>query len=95
MQWWLINIDSYDVLILAQEVDKICNFFSIREKYLTFSLPTKRIYENGTSITLANHPEFFKEFLRMDLLQPKLRVDTRQPSFCFWDEILSEAQLHS
>lgn len=89
----LINIDSYDVLILAQEVDKICNFFLHPRKISYFQF--KRIYENGTSITLANHPEFFKEFLEGGFIEPKIHlpVDTRQNSFCFWDEILSEAQL--
>ena len=89
----LINIDSYDVLILAQEVDKICNFFLHPRKISYFQF--KRIYENGTSITLANHPEFFKEFLKDGFIEPKIHlpVDTRQSSFCFWDEILSEAQL--
>ncbi len=89
----LINIDSYDGLILAQEVDKICNFFLHPRKLSYFQF--KRIYKNSTSIILANHPEFFKEFLKDGFIEPKIHlpVDTRQNSFCFWDEILSEAQL--
>jgi hypothetical protein len=89
----LINTDSYNVQILVQEVDKICNFFLYPRKIAYFQFT--RTYENGTSITLANHPEFFKEFLKDGFIEPKIHlpVDTRQSLFCFWDEILSEAQL--
>lgn len=89
----LVNIDSYDVLKTAQEVDKICNYFLHPRKFSYFQF--KRIYKNNTFIILANHPEFFKEFLENGFIEPTIHMPiyTRQSSFCFWDEILSETRL--
>ena len=91
----LVNIDSYDVLQTAQEVDKICNYFLHPRKFSYFQF--KRIYKNNTSIILANHPEFFKEFLENGFIEPAVHVavHARQSSICFWDETLSKTRLSS
>ena len=89
----LINIDSYDVAKIAKEVDKICNPFLHSRGISYFQF--KRIYKNNTFIILANDAEFFKEFFENGFIEPTTHVPiyTRQSSFCFWDEILSETRL--
>jgi len=89
----LINTDSYDVAKIAQEVDRICYPFLHPRQFSCFQF--KRIYKNNTFIILANHPAFFKEFYDNGLIEPTILmpVYTRQSSFCFWDEMLSETRL--
>ena len=89
----LVSVDSYDILKIAKEVQKACVFFLGPRKLYYFQF--NRIYKNNTSIILANHPDFFKEFLEDGFIEPKIHLptETRQNSFCFWDEILSETQL--
>lgn len=88
----LTHVDSYDVIKLAQEVDKICRYFLYPRKISYFQF--KRTYRNGTFIILANVPKFFKEFLRHGFIEPTIHLPiyTRQRSYCFWDETLSSDQ---
>jgi len=89
----LISTDSFETLKLAQEVDKICSYFLHPRKLSFFQF--KRTYKNNTSIILANKSDFFREFLINGFIEPEilLPVNTRQSSFCFWDETLSNTQL--
>lgn len=89
----LINIDSYNVLEIADEVNKICSYFlkPINISYFQF----KRTYKNKLPIILANNPLFFKEFLKDGFIEPEVNIplNTYQSYFCFWDETLSQDQL--
>lgn len=89
----LINVDSYEVQKLAQEVDRICRFF-LHPRRLSF-FQFKRAYKKGAATILANKPEFFKEFLQNSFIEPTIHLPTsaRQSSFCFWDESLSKDQV--
>lgn len=89
----LVNIDSYDVAKIAQEVGIISNSFLNPRKFSYFQF--KRIHKNNTFIILANNPEYFKEYLENGFIEPTIHmpVYTRQSSFCFWDEALSETRL--
>lgn len=89
----LINIDSYDVLKIADEVNKICGYFfkPVNIPYFQF----KRTYKNRPATILANDPVFFKEFLKDGFIEPELHIplNTHQSYFCFWDETLPKEQL--
>lgn len=68
--------------------------FFLRSRNLHY-FQFNRIYINSIPIILANHPDFFKEFLENRFIEPKIHLplDTRQNSFYFWDECLSKTQL--
>lgn len=89
----MIDLDSYDVLKIADEVNKICSYFlnSINIPYFQF----KRTYKNKPAAILANNAVFFKEFLKDGFIEPELNfpLNTQQSYFCFWDETLSYDQL--
>lgn len=89
------NIDSGDLIHIAQEVDKICSAFLQPRGFSYFQF--KRIYKDGAFIILANRPDFFKDFLEKDFVEPlsSMPLYTRQSSIYFWDESLSEARLSS
>lgn len=87
------NIDTYDKEKIAQEVDKICKYFLNLRNISYFQF--KRVYKNGTSIVLANDPDFFQEFFENGFIPPQMNItiNMRLNSFCFWDETLSKDQL--
>lgn len=89
----MVDVDSYDVPQIADEVSKICeNFLKlINIPYFQF----KRTYKNKPAIILANNPVFFKEFLKDGFIEPELHIplNTHQSYFCFWDETLPKDQL--
>ena len=58
----LINIDSYNVLEIADEVNKICSYFL--KPINIFHFQFKRTYKNKPPTILANNPVFFKEFIK-------------------------------
>lgn len=80
---------SFDELAhIVQEVDKICNSFLEPRGFTYFQF--KRIYRNGSFITLANHVDFFQDFIEKDLTDPSLCLSfyIRQSCIYFWDESL-------
>lgn len=89
----MISIESNDVVKLAQEVENLCSKFLHPRDISYFQF--KRIYKNSTSITLANHTEFFEEFLPNGFVEPsvQMQIDAHQSSICFWDESLPEEHL--
>ncbi|MBX9787112.1 MAG: LuxR C-terminal-related transcriptional regulator [Alphaproteobacteria bacterium] len=89
----MIDESSYDLVQVAQEVDKICSYFLNPRKISYFQF--NRIYKNNTFIILANNPNFFKEFPDNGFTESTIHVPiySRQSSFCFWDETLTEPRL--
>ena len=88
----MYNTDSDDLAHIAQEVDKICHPFLSPRRLFYFQF--KRVYKNGSFITLANRPEFFKNLLEKDFVEPSpYMLYTHQSSIYFWDESLSKTHL--
>ncbi len=89
----MISIESYDVVKLAQEVENLCSKFLHPRGISYFQF--RRIYKNSTSVTLANHTDFFKEFLPNGFVEPSIQmpIHAHQSSICFWDESLPEDHL--
>lgn len=89
----LLKVDSYDVLKIADEVNKICGYFLKPTNIPYFQF--KRTYKNRPTTLLANNPVFFKEFLKDGFIEPELHIplNTHQSYFCFWDETLPKDQL--
>jgi DNA-binding CsgD family transcriptional regulator len=87
------NMDSYDLVSIAQEVDKICHGFLRARKFSYFQF--KRIYRDDSFIILANHPKFFTDFLEKDFTEISQHISfhTRQSFVYSWDESLPPAIL--
>lgn len=78
---------------LTQEMEVLCDKF-LKPRSITY-FQLRRIYKNNSSIILANHPNFFKEFLENGFVEPSLYVPiyAHQNSICYWDETLGEDHL--
>lgn len=89
----LININSYSLDKVAQEVDEISRFFLQPRNIPYFQF--KRVYQNSSFIVLANNALFFNDFLETDFveLSPCVRIFTHQSSLYFWDECILEDRL--
>lgn len=89
----MYNMDSDDLIHKAQEVDKICHPF-LQSRGISY-FQFKRIFKDGSLITLANRPDFFKDILEKDFIEPSpyMPFYTRESSIYFWDESLSESHL--
>jgi len=87
------NTVSNDLASITQEIGKICHPFLHPRGIFYFQF--KRIYKDGSFIILANHSDFFKNFLEKDFTDPSpyMPVYTAQSSIYFWDESLSEPHL--
>lgn len=89
-----MSIESYnDIDKLAQEMEVLCDKF-LKPRSITY-FQLRRVYKNNSSIILANHPNFFKEFLENGFIEPSLHVPiyAHQSSICYWDETLPEDHL--
>lgn len=89
----MYNLDSDALLPIAQEVTKICYPFLHLRRISFFQF--KRIYRDGSLVILANRPDFFKDILEKDFVEPApyLPFYTPQSSIYFWDESLSKSHL--
>jgi DNA-binding CsgD family transcriptional regulator len=88
----MYNMDSDNLVHIAQEVDKICHPFLHSRGIPYFQF--KSIYKDGSLIILANRPDFFKDILEKEFMEPSPhRPYTHQSSIYFWDESLSESHL--
>lgn len=61
------SIDTDNLTCIAQEVDKICAPFLHPRGFSYFQF--KRVYKNGSIVILANHPDFFGDFLEADFAE--------------------------
>lgn len=79
--------DTDNLAYIAQEVDKICNPFLYPRGFSYFQF--KRVYKNGSFVILANHPDFFNNFLETDFAELFNRIpfQIRQSTIYSWDEL--------
>lgn len=81
------SMDADRLACVAREVDTICAPFLQPRGFSYFQF--KRVYKNGPLVILANHPDFFNDFLEIDFAElfPSIPFQARQSTIYSWDEI--------
>lgn len=87
------SIDTDSLARIAQEADKICAPFLHPRGFSYFQF--KRVYKNGSLVILANHPDFFDDFLETDFAEffHSIPFQTRQSTIYSWDELRQSTTL--
>ena len=83
----MVSIDADSLTYIAQEVDKICAPFLHPRGFSYFQF--KRVYKNGSLVILANHPDFFGDFLEADFAElfQNIPFQIRHSTVYSWDEL--------
>jgi DNA-binding NarL/FixJ family response regulator len=85
--------DKDDLVHITHEVAKLAHPF-LHPRGLAF-FQFKRVYKDAPAVTLANRPDFFRDILEGEFVDPSPYIPfyIRQSSICFWDESLPEERL--
>ncbi|MCE3230371.1 MAG: hypothetical protein K0R76_491 [Alphaproteobacteria bacterium] len=86
-------MDTDNLACTAREVDKICSPFLRPRGFSYFQF--KRVYKNGSIITLANHPDFFKDLLETNFSEffRSIPLQARQSPIYSWDELKQQTSI--